>query len=114
MNTNTEILAVERMAAQIISFEEWAAAELLELSKADGLNAQTHQDRLHHLEYVISIVADFVKINAKKMAELSIEVRILNADEAALIANYRNASKANQKILRQRALRERNATCLSS
>lgn len=110
MNTNTAILAVERMAAQIISLEEWAAAELLELSKADGLNAQTHQDRLHHLEYVISVVADLVKSNAKKMAELSIEVRLLNADEAAFIASYRNASETNQKTVRQLVLRGRNAS----
>jgi hypothetical protein len=44
------------------------------------------------------------------MAELSIEVRLLNADEAAFLANYRNASKANQKIIRQLALRGRNAS----
>lgn len=110
MNTNPEILAVEHMAAQIISLEEWAAAELLELSKADGLNAQTHQDRLHHLEYAISIAAAFVKSNAEKMAELSIEVRLLNADEAAFLSSYRNASEANQKTIRQLALRDRNAS----
>lgn len=110
MNTNTEILAVESMAAQIRGLEEWAAGELLELAKTEGLSAQTHQDRLHYIEYVISTVAALVKSNAEKMAELSVNVLLLSADEAVVLENYRNASKANQKILRQLALRQRNAS----
>jgi len=110
MNPEPEIRHVERMAYGIRNLENWAAGELLELANADGISANAHMERLHHLEYVISCAAGFVKINAEKMAELSIEVRLLNADEAAFLANYRNASKANQKTIRQLALRGRNAS----